>query len=243
MDTLNNDNNNDQVIAPNFPQLLAQFRANPRSLLGQVPGIFLYDKPTGMTSFEVVRRLRQKNNWQRIGHGGTLDPLATGLLTILVGNATRLFDELHLYDKEYLATFTLGIQTDTLDISGKTINTDESPNREIAEVEKALNDFRGVLQQVPPMYSALKKHGQKLVDLARQGIVVDREPRTVKVSELELINFDGTNGTLRIVAGKGFYVRTLIDDIGLRLNTYACMTQLRRTKIAMFSVDEAQVLI
>ena len=175
-----------------------------------------------------------------MGHGGTLDPLATGLLVVLAGNAARLFDELHLYDKEYVAGFRLGVRTDTQDITGSVV--EERPGGAVARsaVESALGTFRGDIMQVPPMYSALKYGGRKLVDLARQGQTVERAPRPVHISGLELLDFDGREGVLRIVSSKGFYVRTLIDDLGEKLGTLAVMTSLRRTKVAMFGVEESR---
>lgn len=227
------------IPSPPFPELLARFRAAPRSLLGQIPGIFLYDKPGGITSFDVIFRVRHKLNLRRVGHGGTLDPLATGLLVVFAGNAARLFDEIHLYNKEYIASFRLGMRTDTQDITGSVIEERPGISARREEVENALAAFRGDILQIPPMYSACKFQGRKLVDLARKGETVERAPRPAHLDELELLDFDGIEGKLRIVSSKGFYVRTLIDDLGEKLGTLATMTALRRTKVAMFSVEEA----
>lgn len=223
-----------------FPELLARFRENPRSLLGQNPGIRLYDKPAGLTSFDVVFRARRALGLRRVGHGGTLDPMATGLLVVFLGNAARLFDELHRHDKEYVAAFRLGQRTDTLDATGQV--TEERPGATAtrAQVETALAAFRGDIEQVPPMWSAVKQGGRKLVDLARKGQTVARAPRPAHLDEVELLDFDGFEGKIRLVASKGFYVRTLIDDLGEKLGTLAVMTALRRTRVATFRVEEAE---
>lgn len=223
-----------------FPELLARFRADPRSLLGQNPGIRLYDKPAGLTSFDVVFRVRRALGLRRVGHGGTLDPMATGLLVVFLGNAARLFDELHRHDKEYVAAFRLGQRTDTLDATGQV--TEERPGATAtrAQVEAALAAFRGDVMQVPPMWSAVKLGGRKLVDLARKGQTVARAPRPARLDEAELLDFDGVEGKVRLVASKGFYVRTLIDDLGEKLGTLAVMTALRRTRVATFRVEEAE---
>ena len=234
-----------------FPEILARFREDPLSLIGEVPGIFLVDKPGGLggglgglTSHDVVSRMRRRLNMRRVGHGGTLDPLATGMLIIFAGNATRLFDEMNTYDKEYVATFKLGERTDTQDITGTVTESCDPGLLPITQqaVEDILPQFRGEIEQIPPMYSALKRNGKKLVDLARKGEVVEREPRPVRVDKLELLEFDGNVGRLLIVSSKGFYVRTLIDDIGAALGTFGYMSALRRTRIGPFSLDNPSLI-
>ncbi|GHS95856.1 hypothetical protein FACS1894107_17300 [Planctomycetales bacterium] len=220
-----------------FPELLAQFRAAPRSLLNA--GVYLYDKPSGITSHDVVARVKRQRGWKKVGHGGTLDPLATGLLVILVDGATRLFDALHEFDKEYLADFRLGLRTDSQDITGKIIAETAAFTVRREQAAQALRPLHVEILQVPPMFSSLKQQGRKLVDLARRGIAVERAPRPVKITVLELLHFDGRDGRLRVAAGKGFYARTLIDDFGTALGVGATLTALRRTRVAMFGVEEA----
>lgn len=224
---------------PNLPALRKAFQADPRALMGQVPGILPVDKPAGMTSHDVVARARRVLGIRRVGHGGTLDPMATGVLLILAGRAARLFDDLQGFQKEYEAGFRLGIRTDTQDTTG-TVLEESAANLPLTRqaVEAALTAFRGDILQVPPMYSALKRGGKKLVDLARAGQTVERDPRPVTVHALELVEFDGREGTLRLAVSRGFYVRTLIDDLGQALGPGATMTHLRRTQIGPFDLAD-----
>ncbi len=220
------------------------FNNDPLSLVGKIPGVFPVNKPEGMTSHDAVAIMRRKLNMKRVGHGGTLDPLATGLLLIFAGNATRLFDATQDYDKEYIAGFELGRRTDTQDITGAVI---DSVSKDALPVTRervlgALEDFRGDILQTPPMYSAIKHEGKRLYDLARQGVEIRREPRAVTVHELELLEFDGRVGKLRMAVSKGFYVRTLIDELGVKLETFATMNSLERTRIGPFALSMAQVL-
>jgi tRNA pseudouridine55 synthase len=213
----------------------------PGALVGRVPGIFPVDKPSGMTSHDVVDVARRRLGMKRIGHGGTLDPMAEGLLLILAGNATRLFQDLQAFPKTYRAGFRLGVRTDTQDTTG-TILEERAPesfsiSRE--EVEAALRAFRGGILQIPPMYSALKKNGVALHRLARKGQTVERAPRPVTVHELALHDFDGVSGRLEMCVSSGFYVRTLIDDLGTALGPGAAMSFLRRTRIGPFDVETA----
>lgn len=225
-------------IEPPFPELLKSFRSDPLALLNRRPGIFLLDKPQGLTSHDVVARMRRQLKMKRVGHGGTLDPLATGLLIIFAGNATRLFDALQDYDKEYVARFRLGEATDTQDITGTVLSRcapDLLPvSRE--RLEEALDKFRGEIMQMPPMYSALKVGGKKLCDVARAGGEIEREARPVELKEAELLSFDGGEGEIRMAVSKGFYVRTLLHDLGAALGTGAVMTALRRTRIGPFTL-------
>ncbi|MDY3618139.1 tRNA pseudouridine(55) synthase TruB [Agathobaculum sp.] len=201
-------------------------------------GILLMDKPQGFTSHDVVAKLRGILRMRRIGHGGTLDPLATGVLPVFIGGATKAADFAAAQDKEYIAGFTLGFATDTQDTTGQT--TEQSALRvRHGEAEAALARFLGEQEQVPPMYSAVKVNGQKLYDLARKGREVERPARPVTVHELELLSFDedGQTGTLRCVVSKGTYVRTLIHDFGVSLGTFACMHSLRRTRSGTFPIE------
>ncbi|MCD8139166.1 MAG: tRNA pseudouridine(55) synthase TruB [Planctomycetaceae bacterium] len=225
-----------------FPETRAAFQADPRSLLWKNPGIWLVNKPSGPSSNLVVVRARRALAEKRIGHAGTLDPLASGLLVLLVGNATRLFDELQTLPKTYRADFVLGRRTDSQDSTGTDIEDfvpsvrPPVPEARLAEV---LADFTGELAQVPPMHSALKRDGQPLYKLARAGKVVERQARPVTVYDLGIERFDGLTGVVRMRVSKGFYVRTLIDDVGMALGCGAVMTALERTAIGPFSLDEA----
>jgi len=209
--------------------------------VGAVPGIRLVDKPAGMTSHDVVDVARRRLARRRIGHGGTLDPMATGLLLILVERATRLFDDLQAFPKTYVAEFRLGQRTDTQDRTGRVVA--EAPTGRLplsrTVVEQALAPFRGTIQQTPPMYSALKRGGRPLYELARQGIEVEREAREVTVHALALQAFDGAGGTLDMTVSSGFYVRTLIDDLGEALGVGAHMTALTRTAIGPYRLANA----
>lgn len=225
-----------------FPEVLAEYRRDPRSLLWKVPGIWLLDKPSGPSSNLMVVRARKALGTKRIGHAGTLDPLASGLLVLLAGNATRLFDHLQECPKTYVADFRLGERTDSQDTTGTPL-TDWAPLRpppvERAELDAALERFRGEIAQIPPMHSALKKDGQPLYKLARKGESVERAARPATVYGLEVRDFAGAAGGLAMTVSKGFYVRTLIDDLGLALGCGAVMTGLRRTAIGPFSLAEA----
>lgn len=225
-----------------FPEVLADFRRDPLSLLWKVPGIWLVDKPSGPSSNLAVVRARKALGLKRIGHAGTLDPLASGLLVLMAGNATRLFDYLQEFAKTYVAGFRLGYRTDSQDSTGTRLDEwlpDAHPPLDRETVESCLGQFRGDIMQTPPMHSALKKDGQPLYKLARKGVAVEREPRPMRVHALTLDAFDGSDGALTVTASKGFYVRTLVDDLGLGLGCGAVMTSLRRTRIGPYAVEAA----
>ncbi len=225
-----------------FPELLAAFQSDPLSLVGKVPGIWLVDKPPGPSSNLVVVRSRKTVGTKKIGHAGTLDPMAEGLLVLLAGNATRLFDHMQEYAKTYVATFELGKRTDSQDATGQPLadwTPDRPPPADRAEVENALAAFGGEILQIPPMHSALKQDGQPLYKLARKGMEVERRARPVTVHRLDLLEFDGRRGRLEMDVSKGFYVRTLVDDLGLALGCGAVMTALRRMRIGPFRVEDA----
>ena len=209
----------------------------------ELSGILLMDKPQGFTSHDVVAKLRGILHTRKIGHGGTLDPLATGVLPVFIGGATKAADFAAAQDKEYVAGFTLGYCTDTQDVTGEIVQTGDRIAAEYA-VKRAVRGFVGPQQQIPPMYSAVQKNGQRLYDLARQGIEVERESRKVTVYSLSLANFDEKTqtGTLEISCSKGTYVRTIIDDIGRVLGVGAVMTALCRTSACGFSLDECITL-
>lgn len=204
-------------------------------------GIICVNKPQEFTSFDVVASMRRCFGTKKIGHGGTLDPMATGVLPIFVGGATKAVDLVPDSGKSYRAGFRLGFVSDTQDIWGKLRSRCENGISE-AEMQFALEDFRGEIMQIPPMYSALKVNGQKLCDLARRGIEVERKPRPATLSRLELLSFDGTDGVLDIDCSGGTYVRTLINDIGESLGTGAVMTSLCRTKSCGFTLADCHEL-
>ncbi len=210
-------------------------------------GVCLLDKPPEMTSFlccAVMRRLLQE---KKIGHAGTLDPMATGVLPILVGKATRAMDLLPVQDKRYTASLRFGYTSDTLDVWGKLSPTGR-PLPGLREIEQALEQFRGEIRQIPPMLSALKKDGVRLYDLARQGIEIPREARPVTIHALQLVDYNPEEGvlTLDCLCSKGTYIRTLCDDLGAVLGCGAVMTSLRRTMAAgydltpCFTLDQAK---
>ena len=196
-------------------------------------GIVLVDKPQGWTSQDVTARLRRVFQTRRIGHGGTLDPMATGVLPVFVGRATRGVEFFEHSEKIYEAELRLGLLTDTEDISGTVL--EERPVAVTREqLEAALTRFRGEISQIPPMYSAIKIHGQKLCDLARKGKEIERPARAVTIYELTLLAFSATTAKLRIHCSKGTYIRTLCKDIGLALGCGGCMASLRRIQAGSY---------
>lgn len=206
-------------------------------------GVIVIDKPAGFTSFDVIAVVRKLTGQRKTGHTGTLDPNATGVLPVLLGAATKAQDLIPDHDKSYTAGFKLGLTTDTLDIWGE-VNSERESRVSRAELEALLPRFTGEITQIPPMYSAVKKDGQRLYDLARKGIEVEREPRRVTVYRLELTSFDEKTqeGALEISCSKGTYVRTVIDDIGAALNVGAVMTALRRTRACGYTLGDCVTL-
>lgn len=205
-------------------------------------GILVIDKPQGWTSHDVVAKLRGLLHVKRIGHAGTLDPMATGVLPVFVGRATRAVEFAAEREKEYIAGLRLGTVTDTQDITGSVL--EERPVSVTREqVEAALDQFRGPIQQIPPMYSAIKKNGRKLYELARRGEEVERQPRPITIYELELLDQRSpTEFTLRVLCSKGTYVRTLCHDLGQALGCGGTLSSLRRTQSAGFTLDQAVTL-
>lgn len=204
-------------------------------------GIILIDKPQDWTSHDVVGKLRGILHERRIGHSGTLDPLATGLLVIFVGRATRAVEFAEADTKEYIAGLRLGVSTDTQDITGRVIDSSEEVPDEY-QLRKVLESFKGELEQIPPMYSAIKVNGKKLYELARKGESVERKPRHITVFELDIAGRSDDDYILRVSCSKGTYVRTLCNDIGLALGCGGCMSSLRRTKAGVFSVENAHTI-
>lgn len=206
-------------------------------------GVLCINKPQEYTSFDVIARIRGMSKTKRVGHSGTLDPMATGVLLIFLGQATKACDMLPDDDKAYEASFELGLRSDTLDCWG-TVTPGEKQRVTAAEVEAVLPQFRGDITQIPPMYSAVRINGQRLYDIARQGREVEREPRAVTVMELTLSSFDEESGrgTLTIRCSKGTYVRTIISDIGEALGCGAIMTGLIRTQASGFTLGDCITL-
>lgn len=201
-------------------------------------GIVIIDKPEGWTSQDVTARLRRVFNTRRIGHGGTLDPMATGVLPVFVGRGTRAVEFFEHAEKTYEAVLQLGITTDTEDISGEVL--EQKPVCVAAErLKEILAQFRGEILQVPPMYSAIKINGQKLCDLARKGKEVERRPRPVTIHRLDLLAFDGDQARLLVHCSKGTYIRTLCKDIGEALGCGGCMAALRRVSAGAYTIEQA----
>ena len=201
-------------------------------------GIVIVDKPQEWTSQDVTARLRRVFNTRRIGHGGTLDPMATGVLPVFVGRATRGVEFFEHAEKCYETVLRFGITTDTEDITG-TVLEEKPVNLTRQQLDAALEQFRGEIQQIPPMYSALKINGQKLCDLARKGKEVERKPRTITILELTVLDFTGGTATLRVACSKGTYIRTLCKDIGQALGCGGCMESLRRVQAGAYTIEEA----
>ena len=201
-------------------------------------GILIVDKPSGWTSQDVAAKLRGVFHERRVGHGGTLDPMATGVLPIFIGRATRGAEFLEHAEKEYVAGLRLGVVTDTQDTSGNILETHPvAVTRE--EVQTALRQFLGPIEQIPPMYSAIKINGQKLYELARRGQEVERKPRSITIHELELLEGADADYLLRVRCSKGTYVRTLCHDLGRALGCGGCMSSLRRTRAGSFTLSQA----
>jgi len=204
-------------------------------------GIVIVDKPQDWTSQDVTARLRRVFNTRRIGHGGTLDPMATGVLPVFVGRATRGVEFFEHAEKTYETVLRLGLTTETEDVWGETI--EERPvdvtAEQVERVERVLSSFRGEILQVPPMYSALKVNGQKLCDLARKGKEVERKPRPITIHELTLLEVTENTLRLRVRCSKGTYIRTLCKDIGERLGCGGCMQALRRVTAGEYTIEES----
>ena len=201
-------------------------------------GIVIVDKPQGWTSQDVTARLRRVYATRRIGHGGTLDPMATGVLPVFVGRATRGVEFFEHAEKTYDTVLLLGRTTDTQDVTGATL-AEKPVHLSPADIDRVLPRFRGDILQVPPMYSALKVNGKKLYELARKGQEVERQPRPITVFELTNLGFDGTRLSLRVRCSKGTYIRTLCQDIGDALGCGGCMEALRRVRAGEYGIEDA----
>lgn len=204
-------------------------------------GILLVDKPTDWTSMDVCAHLRGVLHEKHVGHSGTLDPNATGLLVVLAGKATKAVKYIEADSKEYIARLRLGCSTDTQDIWGTVLEEKEQDVTQ-EELEAVLEQFRGDILQIPPMYSAIKIRGQKLYQIARRGGEVEREPRPITIEKLEILGREDNDWILGIICSKGTYVRSLCADIGAALGCGGCMSALRRTRAGQFSLEEAHTL-
>lgn len=204
-------------------------------------GIIAVNKPKGITSFDVIRKLKKILNTKKIGHTGTLDPLATGVMLVCVGKATKLASDLEAKDKIYIADFDIGYVTDTYDIEGKKIveNTIEISKENL---EQSIKKFIGNIKQIPPMYSAIKIDGNKLYHLARKGIEVERPERDVTIEYINLLDFKDNKAKIETKVSKGCYIRSLIYDIGQDLGTYATMTALQRKQVGDYSLENSYSL-
>jgi tRNA pseudouridine55 synthase len=202
-------------------------------------GVLLSDKPKGWTSFDVVRRVKKWVRPAKVGHTGTLDPMATGLLPLTIGEATKLTRWLSSGDKRYLAEVSLGVATDTLDAEGKEVGRAPVPPFDAAGVERALAAFMGPIEQVPPMYSAIHHKGQRLYELARKGKEVERKPRQVHIHALTALEIGPDKLLLDVTCSAGTYIRTLAADLGERLGTLAHLSALKRTEACGFELGQA----
>lgn len=201
-------------------------------------GILNINKEKGISSAKVVSLVRRALDMKKVGHTGTLDLEASGVLPIVVGKATRVSDYMMTKDKVYETEMILGAKTDTLDAAGEiTARSDKKVSKE--EFLEAMNTFRGEVEQIPPMYSALKVNGKKLYDLAREGIEIERKRRKVIIYDIKLLDFDFPKATIRVTCSKGTYIRTLVDDIGEKLGTYAYVDELIRTRVGDFDIKDA----
>lgn len=206
-------------------------------------GVIIIDKPRGKTSHDMVSCIRRLYNTRKVGHTGTLDPEATGVLPICIGNATKACELLTNARKEYTAQLVLGMTTDTLDAEGEVL-TEQPVNVTEEQIKKVISEFIGEIYQIPPMYSAIKQNGKKLYELARQGISVEREKRKITIFNIDILDIDTENETvtIHVVCSKGTYIRTLCEDIGMKLGCGAYMNTLRRTASGQFSIDDAYTI-
>jgi len=217
-------------------------RRHPNNAHDAPMGILNIDKPAGMTSHDVVARVRRLSGQRRVGHAGTLDPMATGVLVVCIGKATRIIEYLTETTKAYHATVHLGLVTDTWDAEGTIIAKTPCEHVQRSDLDAAMNAFEGEIEQIPPMYSALKRNGQPLYRLARQGITVERAPRKITIHAIDVVDWASPLVTLDIVCSKGTYVRAIAHDLGQSLGVGAHLAALRRTAVGAFRIQEAVTL-
>ena len=205
----------------------------------QLEGVLVINKPCGITSHDVVSRVRRVFNMKQVGHAGTLDPLATGVLIILLGKSTKLFDKFVAFDKAYRATLKLGLKTTTADIMGKTLEEKSFEGIDQKKFEDVLKKFVGDIEQVPPMVSAVKHKGERLYKIAWQGKEVERVARKVRIDDLHVIKFDAPYVEFFMSCSKGTYVRQLAEDVGNVLGCGACISQIERTRVGHFDIKDS----
>lgn len=203
-------------------------------------GIFLINKEANWTSFDICAKVKRLFNTKKVGHSGTLDPFAEGLMIVCLGQATKIIPFLEHYNKTYLATIKLGEETDTLDNTGNIIDKKDVLNYSLEELKNVLNSFLGKSQQIPPMYSALKHDGVPLYSLAREGIEIERKPRDIEIFSIELIEYNKPFLTFKCKVSKGTYIRTLAKDIAIKLSTVGHLVKLIRTNIDKFDLNMAK---
>ena len=203
-------------------------------------GIFLINKEANWTSFDICAKVKRLFNTKKVGHSGTLDPFAEGLMIVCLGQATKIIPFLEHYNKTYLATIKLGEETDTLDNTGNIIDKKDVLNYSLEEIKNVLNSFLGKSQQIPPMYSALKHDGVPLYSLAREGIEIERKPRDIEIFSIELIEYNKPFLTFKCKVSKGTYIRTLAKDIAFKLSTVGHLVKLIRTNIDKFDLNMAK---
>ena len=209
-------------------------------------GVLIINKPLNKTSFDVVRDVRKEYNTKKVGHIGTLDPMASGVLPILIGKATKLSDLLMEHDKDYIATLKLGEKRDTGDQEGEIIERSPIPSDISKEkIISVLNTFLGDSFQIPPMYSAIKINGQKLYDLARKGETIERKPRPITITNIDLLNYNKNTNEIKfkVTCSKGTYIRVLCEDIATKLNTCGYMSSLKRTRVGNFTIENENKFI
>ena len=204
-----------------------------------IDGILNVDKPTGITSMDVVRRIKRASKQKRVGHGGTLDPFASGVVPICIGRATRMMEYLVDGTKRYHATIRLGVETNTYDVDGEVTAEHDASNLDLDTIRQALSRFSGVVDQVPPMFSALKKDGKRLYQMARSGIEIEREARKVRVMSIDVQDWSHPDLTLDVTCGRGFYMRSLAHDLGEALGYGGHLKDLIRTQNSAFCIDQA----
>ena len=207
-----------------------------------ITGLLNINKPIGITSMDVVREIKKSTGIKKVGHGGTLDPMASGVIPIAIGTSTRLLEYILNGDKNYIATIELGRRTDTYDSEGKTVEKSDPQGISIDEIINVLSKFNGEMTQIPPMHSALKVQGKRLYELARSGTVIERPPRNVTIYEVSLEEFNSPNIVVGIRCSKGFYVRTFADDIGHLLGCGAFLSSLKRVASGPFKIEDAMTL-
>lgn len=205
---------------------------------GETNGILVIDKPKGPTSHDIVLLIRRAFNIKKVGHAGTLDPMATGILVMLLGTATKLSNQLMSDEKEYEGVLKLGERTDTYDSQGKIVSKKSVPEFNKNDIEIVLNSFKGVVEQVPPMVSAIKHKGRKLYELARQGVEIKRKPRQITIHAIEIKNINLPYIGFSVQCSKGTYIRALASDIGDKLGCGAHLTELRRTRSGNFTLKD-----